>query len=286
MRSESKQSRPFLNADCYAQGVGELRVYATVARLAFRRQSAYRGAMIASLVANITFGYLTASLMRAVVAERKLIDGWNARDFVTFTFAVQAMIGAVSAFGEKDLAQRVMTGDIATDLTRPVRLEGWTIAHFYGKSCAGLLVRTVPTFAAGFLAFDLRLPNFSESIATVISIVLAIFVAGAFWMVVNLTAFWIVNARGTIHLATILGVVLSGMMFSLVLLSPTTERIVRWLPWASEIQLPVEVFLGKHATVNGLMYTYLHQLFWCVALLALARTMITRGRQKLVVQGG
>jgi ABC-2 type transport system permease protein len=268
------------------EDMGELQVYATVARLAFRRQSTYRGAMLASLVANITFGYLTAALMRAVVAERKLIDGWNARDFVTFTFAVQAMIGVVSAFGEKDLAQRVMTGDIATDLTRPVRLEGWTIAQFYGKSFAGLLVRTVPTFAAGFVAFDLRLPSFIESIASVIAVLLAIFVAASFWMVVNLTAFWIVNARGTIHLATILGVVFSGMMFSLVLLSPATEKVARWLPWASEIQLPVEVFMGKHSTFNDLMYTYLHQLVWCVVLIWLARIMIARGRRKLVVQGG
>jgi ABC-2 type transport system permease protein len=266
--------------------MGELRVYATVARLAFRRQKTYRGAMFASLFTNVVFGFLIASLMKAVVAERGVIAGWDATDFVTAAFATQAILGLIAAFGERELSQRVMAGDIATDLTRPVHLEGWTIAQFFGKASGQMLVRTVPTFASGYLMFDLRLPSWRIGLATVVSLMLAMFVAACWWMLVNLSAFWILNAKGTIQFATIVGYLLSGISFPLVLLPSTTRSIVRWMPWASQVQLPVEVFLGKHATSGGLLATWSRQLLWGVVLLGACHVMITRGRHKLVVQGG
>ena len=113
--------------------MGELRVYATVARLAFRRQATYRAAMLAALFTNVVFGFIIASLFRAVVAERGSVGGWDAKDLVTFAFATQSLLGAVAAFGERELGMRVVTGDIATDFVRPVSIEGWTVAQFFGK---------------------------------------------------------------------------------------------------------------------------------------------------------
>jgi ABC-2 type transport system permease protein len=261
-------------------------VYATVAKLSFRRQSTYRGAMLASLLTNVVFGYIIASLARAVVAQRGSIDGWNAKDLVTFSFATQAMLGAVAAFGERELGQRVVSGDIATDMVRPASLEGWTIAQFFGKSAAQIAVRMVPTFLAGFVAFHLRLPGIGTACAAAVSLLLAIGVAATWWLVVNLTAFWIVNPRGTVQLANVLGYSLSGIAFPLVFLPARAEALVRWLPWAAQIQFPVEVFVGKRNSVALLVATYGRQILWIVVLLAVGHVLVVRGRRKLVVQGG
>lgn len=267
-------------------GMGELRVYATVARLAFRRQSTYRGAMLAALFTNVVFGFIVASLVRAVVARRGSIDGWNAEDLVTFAFATQAMLGAVAAFGERELGLRVVTGDIATDLVRPVSLEGWTVAQFFGKSGAQILVRTVPTFLSGFLAFHLRMPTAIAGLAALVAGVLAVAVAASWWMVVNLSAFWIVNPKGTVQLANVLGYALSGIAIPLVFFPDRLEAFLRWLPWAAQIQLPVEVFIGKRHSARVLAETFGRQVLWLVVLLGLAHLMVVRGRRKLVVQGG
>jgi ABC-2 type transport system permease protein len=266
--------------------MGELRVYATVARLAFRRQSTYRGAMLASLFTNVVFGYIVAALMRAIAANGKTIGGWSQRDLVTFAFATQSILGLISAFGERELAQRVLTGDIATDLTRPVHLEGWTIAQFYGKASAQMIVRCIPTFASGYVLFDLRLPNVATAVATVVAMLLAMLVAASWWMVVNLTTFWLIDAKGTIQFANIITYVFSGIAFPLVLLAPGARGVVRSLPWASLVQLPVEVFIGKHQSVGGLAGTYGRQLLWALTFIALAHIMIVKGRRKVVVQGG
>ncbi len=64
------------------------------------------------------------------------------------------------------------------------------------------------------------------------------------------------------------------------------SAVVRCLPFAAQVHLPVEVFLGKRTTVSALGATYGLQLFWLGALLGLAHLLVVAGRRKLVVQGG
>jgi ABC-2 type transport system permease protein len=265
--------------------MGALRVYVAVARLSFRRQATYRGAMFGALFTNVAFGFIIAGLMKTVVSERGTIDGWDSIDFITFTFAAQALLGPIAAFGERELSARVMTGEIAVDFARPTHLVPWTMAQFLGRSLAQAAVRSVPTFAAGALTFTVRLPSPGVAAATVVCVLLSIGIAAAWWMVVNLSSFWIVNAKGTIQLAVVAGYVLSGISFSLVLLPQRWESVARLLPFASLIQAPTEVFLGKHTGSDYFEIVGI-QIIWMVALTAAATGMARAGHNKLVVQGG
>jgi ABC-2 type transport system permease protein len=242
--------------------------------------------MLASLFTNVVFGYIVAALVRAVVAERGSIDAWNARDLLTFTFGTQAMLGAIAAFGDRELGQRVVSGDIASDLVRPVSLQGWTISQFFGKSFAQIVVRMVPTFVSGMIVFELRVPNIGTALAFLVSLFLAILVASLWWMVVNLTAFWFTSPKGTVQLATIIGYSFSGIGFPLVFLPNRIESVVRWMPWASQVQFPVEVFVGKRDSLALLLSTYGRQILWAALLFGLAQVFVSRGHRKLVVQGG
>jgi len=82
------------------------------------------------------------------------------------------------------------------------------------------------------------------------------------------------------------GYVLSGIAFPLVLLPDRVEGVVRHLPWAAQVQLPVEVFLSKRSGVSALTATYGLQLLWIAAFAAIAHIMVRAGRHRLVVQGG
>ena len=57
------------------------------------------------------------------------------------------------------------------------------------------------------------------------------------------------------------------------------------LPWASLVQVPVDIFLGKRtgATLaSGLAL----QCFWALALLVIGRVILQRATLRVVVQGG
>jgi ABC-2 type transport system permease protein len=59
------------------------------------------------------------------------------------------------------------------------------------------------------------------------------------------------------------------------------EGVLRWLPFAAVLQLPLEVFLGR-----GVVGPLARQAAWAVVLLALGRSVLRRAERKLVVQGG
>jgi ABC-2 type transport system permease protein len=57
------------------------------------------------------------------------------------------------------------------------------------------------------------------------------------------------------------------------------------LPFASILQTPVDVWLGKRSGVELVGFVAL-QALWALTLLALGRIVFARGTRKLVVQGG
>jgi ABC-2 type transport system permease protein len=74
-------------------------------------------------------------------------------------------------------------------------------------------------------------------------------------------------------------------MVPLVLLPDAVEPLVRALPFAAMVQLPIEVFLDKHhgADLAGVLAL---QAFWVVVLWLIAQTVVRRAVRKVVVHGG
>ena len=146
--------------------------------------------------------------------------------------------------------------------------------------------RGIPPFVAGALVFDLRVPDdWTIWAAFVVSVSLAACVGFAFGFLVQLTAFWITDVRGPNQLAWIAAGFLSGMFSTIVLFPAGLEAVARALPFAGMVQLPAEVFLGKHQGFD-LLGVFLFQAAWLAALLALGRVVLARAVRKLVVVGG
>jgi hypothetical protein len=77
----------------------------------------------------------------------------------------------------------------------------------------------------------------------------------------------------------------SGMTLPLAFFPSWLESFARVLPFASIIQVPIDVYLGKHTGAN-LAAVLAVQAAWAVALLTIGRIALARGTRKLVVQGG
>lgn len=55
----------------------------------------------------------------------------------------------VGIFGDTELAERVRTGDIGSDLQRPLDIQSWWAAVAYGGAACQLLFRGIPPFVLG-----------------------------------------------------------------------------------------------------------------------------------------
>jgi ABC-2 type transport system permease protein len=268
-----------------------LRVHAAVYARGLRRHSTYRAALVAGALTNSVFGAINAMVLLAVFAARPEINGYDATDAVTQVFVGQALIAVtmiVNTAPSLDLAERVRGGDVATDLLRPVPLLGWWMAEDLGRATFTFLFRGVPTFCVGLLLFDVVVPDGAvQSVAVLLSVVLAAVIGFALRYLCSLSGFWLMDTRGLWMASGLVAPVAAGMLLPLALFPTALADVLRWLPWASMVQIPAEILLGKDSLPGGSAFGGLSlQLGWAVALLSLAAWLTGRATRRVVIQGG
>ncbi|WP_432150571.1 ABC transporter permease [Streptomyces sp. bgisy029] len=266
-----------------------MRLYAVVAAGGFRRYATYRTATAAGVFTNTVFGFILAYTYIALWDARPQLGGYDMAQALAYVWIGQGLLAACAMMGggfEDELTERIRTGDIAVDLYRPVDLQLWWLAGDLGRAAFQLMGRGVVPMLAGALAFDIALPG-SAWIwpAFLLSVLLGVVVSFAVRYLVALSAFWLLDGTGASQMAWLLGLFFSGMLLPLPLFPGLLGEVARMLPWSSLLQIPADVYLGKH-TGWGLVEAYAFQGAWAVALLLAGRLLQSVATRRVVVQGG
>ncbi|QDQ11778.1 ABC transporter permease [Streptomyces spectabilis] len=268
---------------------GRFRLYAAVAGGNFRRFATYRMATLAGVFTNTVFGVILAYTYKALWDERPGLGGYDQAQALTYVWLGQALLMTVAAMGggfEADLMERIRTGDVATDLHRPVDLQAWWLASDLGRAAFHLLGRGVVPMTFGALAFQLALPkSLLTWLATLLAVLLGVVVSFALRYLVALSAFWLLDGAGVAQISWLAGTFFSGMLLPLNVFPGVLGEVARALPWSALLQVPADVFLGKH-TGTGLLAIYAFQAAWAAGLLAVGRLLQGVATRRVVVQGG
>jgi ABC-2 type transport system permease protein len=136
-----------------------MRLFWEITRLAFRRQMTYRAAAWAGLATNIFFGLLRATVMIALFGARDQVAGMTLQDAVTYTGLTQAVIAYLSIFGWYEVMDSVHSGDVASDLLRPLGYVRFWLAVDLGRAALNVLLRGVPIMLVYALFVELALPG-------------------------------------------------------------------------------------------------------------------------------
>ena len=253
-----------------------------IARRGYRRYAAYPAATVAGLFTNVVFGFLRGYVLLAVFRHRANVGGYDPTDTITYVWLTQGLIATVYIWGWTDLALRIRSGDIATDLSRPVNPVRAGLAFDLGRALYHALFRAVPPILLGAVVFELTAPsNPLRWLAFVVSVALAVVVSFAFRFLYNAVAFWTTDYRGPVTLAMIVANLFSGFLIPLAFFPGWLRTVADATPFPSMVQIPIDLFVGE-AGVGSLLV----QLAWAVALLALCQAALAAGTRRLVVQGG
>ncbi len=263
-----------------------MRLHWEIARRGYRRYSAYPGATVAGIFTNTVFGFMLAYILLAVFRERENVGSYDAADAVTYVWLSQGLLMTVYIWGWYEVALRVQSGDLATDLQRPLDFQRYWLAQDLGRAAYHALFRGVPPFLLGMLVFDVRVPGDPVLwLAFPLSLALAVTVSFAFRFLFNLAAFWLLDYRGVGALAMVLSTFFSGQIIPIAFFPDGLATVAWALPFAAMVQAPVEVFLG-HAAGLELVGLLALQAAWGLVLLAAGRAVYAAGTRKLVIQGG
>jgi len=259
-----------------------------LARRGYRRYAAYPGATYAGLFTNVFFGFLIAYILLAVYDERTDIGGYDVRDAIAYVWLSQGLLSVVGIFGPSwfELARRVQTGDVATDLQRPVDVQRAERAQDLGRAGYQVVWRAVPQFLLGLLFFELTVPtDAGRWLLFAVSVSLAVFVSFGVRFLVNLTAFWLLDYRGPVLLVIAVNLVLSGAIIPLAFFPGALDTVVHLGPFASMLMAPIDIYVGEPLGGSSVIVLAL-QLSWAVVLLVGGRVVLGAGTRKLVLQGG
>ena len=251
----------------------------------FRRYSTYRQATFAGAFTNIVFGFMRCSVLLSVAASAGgLLRGYDGAQLAMYVWLGQGMLAVVNMWVPLDIAERVRSGDIVTDLFRPVNPLWTYLWTDMGRVGFAMLTRFSVPMVAGFVFFEMHLPQRPATYPLVALSILAAAVVGfAGRYLIGMTAFWLLDNNGASLAWVVLSTVGSGLYFPLAVL-PDWLRVAIWVgtPFPSLIQATADIVVerGDPLLLLG------GQVAWAVALLALCGVVQRRATRKLVVQGG
>jgi ABC-2 type transport system permease protein len=263
-----------------------MRLFWELVELSFQRQLTYRAATLAGLATNFFFGLLRASVLIALYGARREVAGISLEGAITYTGLTQAVIAFLSMFSWYEVMYSVYSGDVASDLLKPMNYYSFWLAQDLGRAVAGLLTRGLTMMIAYALFFDITTPNsVGQWLALGVALVLSWLVSFAWRFLVNLASFWTPNAFGVVRFGFILSWFLSGFLMPLRFFPDWFVRLAYLTPFPHTVNTIVEVYLGV-VTGPALIRALLGQLLWVLGLVGTGQLVLRVGVRRLVIQGG
>jgi len=263
-----------------------MRLFWELAKLSFRLQLTYRAANLAGLATNFFFGLLRAAVLIALYDARPVVAGIPLEAAVTYTGLSQATIACLSFFGWWEVMTSVYSGDIASDLLKPLDYFTFWLAQDLGRAFASFLMRSVTIMLAYALVFDITLPQSVGQWLAVGAALTSSWMLSFVWrFLINLAAFWTPDARGVGRFAFGLSWFLSGFLMPLRFFPDWFVRLCNLTPFPSMVNTIVEVYLGV-LTSPEIIRALLIQLLWIVLLFGACQLALRAGVRQLVIQGG
>lgn len=263
-----------------------MRLFWELTRLSFQRQLAYRAANLGGLATNLFFGLLRAALIVALYGARREVEGVSLDGAITFTGLTQAMIAFLTVFGWFEVMNSVNSGEVGSDLLKPMSFLAFWMARDLGRALCSLLLRGLTIMGAYALIFGITVPSgIGHWLALLLALALSWLVSFSWRFLVNLAAFWSPNAQGIGRTVFMLSWFLSGFVMPLRFFPDWFVRLCHLTPFPSMVNAVIEVYLGV-LTGPQLAATLGQQALWAGGLLLGGHLALRAGVRRLVVQGG
>ena len=264
-----------------------MRLYVEVARRSFARVATYRQATIAGVFTNTVFGFLLAYVLLAVYRERDSVGGLRRDrrgDLHVRRPRTADDAGHLRRVGSRR-ANHVRRHRRWTSNARTTTSSGgWPSATGRRATtrCSAASRRSSPERSCSTCVS----PRPGDALAFTASVVVAVALTFAWSYLLQLTAFWLLDVRGPVQLGWLVAHFLRRRLRARSCSSRTgSRRRPGCLPFASMVQVPVEIWLGKHHGLD-LLAVVAVQLAWTAALGLAGRAVMGRAERRVVVQGG
>ncbi|MEU4237537.1 ABC-2 family transporter protein [Actinoplanes sp. NPDC026619] len=261
-----------------------MRSYRALARAAARAALAYRLSLLLGMGAVLVQLVALLAVWRVVLAQSP-INGFTWPQMRAYLLVAFAAGIVVSILGDFRMAYRILDGDVALDLVKPVDYQKARFAESLGGlwielALIGVVVGVTLAFTGG-----VDLPAGAGAALFVASMLLLVPLKFLIVYVSTLACFWTQNFMGVQWARLAVVNLLSGALIPLVYLPHWLATAAQWSPFAGLTSTPALIFLGRVDAGEGLLLVAV-QLGWVLVLWFGARLVWRAALRRLTVNGG
>jgi ABC-2 type transport system permease protein len=261
------------------------RAYRSTARYALRSTLAYQGSFLFGLVAS-GFGLLAMLyLWRAVLADGHTGAGFDWPQMKAYLLVAFVAGGLVSSWTDYRMAFRILQGDVAMDLVRPLDYQRARFAEAVGY--AGYEAGTTLLLAAvaGVVFGGVAWPDAGSWLLFAPSALLVLPLRFGIVYASGLLVFWTQNYIGIQAARIALVTLFSGALVPLAFFPGWLHTLADLLPFAGMASTPALIFVGRLDGAEAVRAIVV-QAVWALVLWWSARAFWTRASRQLTVHGG
>ena len=265
-----------------------MRKYLAFTAKAFQRTLTYRFELWVELFINVLFMLIYVCLWKALYTGKTAVEGYDLNGILTYIVVSQTLLSFHFTLRiARGIEEKVRTGEVVTDLMKPVDFQLMLLATGVGTSFHTVLFNMLPKLLLFYVGLSLLVPS---SILTVgffiVSVMLGYVILFSIEFLIGTLAFWVIEIRG-IYFAVIWGIswFFSGYFLPLEHYPVLLAKIAEYLPFQAIIYSPTAIYVGR-ITGKAVVRVLQIQLLWTVALIGLGRLVYRAALRKLVIQGG
>ena len=213
---------------------------------------------------------------------------------VAYVWLGQCLFALFPVNVDPEIQSMFRTGSVAYELLRPLNLYAFWFSRTVAFRTAPTLLRSVPGLIFAFVI--LRLLGFDDWVlpppASILNLVgfsislfFAVVLSCEILMILNISMFWLIDARGAAALTVGIVWVLSGMIIPLPLFPEWAQNFLYWQPFRGLCDIPFRIYSGDIIATDMIAQISL-QVWWTLVMLAIGLGLLHRAQRKLSVQGG
>ncbi|GAA1691412.1 ABC-2 family transporter protein [Kribbella yunnanensis] len=268
-----------------AEPAARIRAFRGMTRAGMRSVLVYRGDLITGAVMLVIQVVLAIAVWRIVYGGRGPVNGVDARTAVAYAAIAACLQSVLMPWQFSSLPMRIRTGQIATDLMRPLGLIGQVLGQNLGVLFGRLPLGAIGLAAAAVAGALVLPPGPSAFLVSLVATAGGVVVAMLCNLIVSMVTFWTFEVSGPLIVYRFGSAFLSGSLIPLWFMPGWLRSSVEWLPFQAQVYTPVSIYLGWVQGAEALALVAV-QVAWVVVLAFLLDLVWRRARHKVVVQGG
>ena len=245
----------------------------------------FRGDLLTGAVTLAIQVVLAVAVWRIVYSGRGPVNGVNAETAVAYAAIAACLQSVLMPWQFSSLPMRIRTGQIATDLTRPMGLMWQVFAQNLGVLIGRLPLGAIGLAAAAVMGALMLPPGWETFVLAAVATVGGVVIAMLCNLIVSMVTFWTLEASGPLIVYRFGSSFLSGSLIPLWFMPAWLRASIEWLPFQAQVYTPVGIYLGQIRGGEAVALVGV-QLVWVVALILVLKAIWRRAYHKVVVQGG